>query len=348
VKSFPQNQPKGVALVVVLWAAALVSLAMLGLAGHLQAQLAQERAAMRSSQALLVAESGIQMALHPQVVPQNLEAVVAQLNSSLQSGWRPLRVRFQVDSAREGTAGDLAGEEGRMNLNAILNDVDTSPQERQNAKKLLSDILRRLGVDEANEPGTADRLTDCLIDWVDRGNEEELQGAEVEDYEQRDLAYRPTNRQYLDELSEILRVMGWEEALRNLQEKQGVDWRNHFTIYGNGRLDLRYAQALTIEAWLGLSAGAAAEFVRARQGLDGRDGTDDDPPLNPSLLAVSQDVLNQRTFATGQGLWRVTSTGMILDEDGNPVTQRTVVALISRDVSPPQIRTRWIQEEAVR
>lgn len=348
MKSFPQNQPKGVALVVVLWAAALVSLAMLGLAGHLQAQLSQERAAMRSSQALLVAESGIQMALHPQVVPQNLEPIVAQLNSSLESGWKPLRVRFQVASAREGKAGDLTGEEGKINLNAVVNGVDTSPQERQNAKKLLSAILRRLGVDEANDPGTADRLTDCLIDWVDRGDEEELQGAEAEDYVQRGLAYRPTNRQYLDELNEILRVMGWDEALGNLAEKQGVDWRDHFTIYGNGRLDLRYAQALTIEAWLGLREGAAVEFVQARGGLDGRDGTEDDPPLNPSLLPVSQDILNQRTLATGQGLWRVTSTGMVLDEEGKPVTQRTVVALISRDVSPPQIRARWIQEEAVR
>jgi general secretion pathway protein K len=338
---------RGMALIVVLWAGALVSLAMLGLAGHLQAQLGQEMAAMRSSQALLVAESGVQMALHPQVVPQNLKAVVEQLNSSLANDWRPLGIRFEVESAREGRAGDLTGEEGRMNLNALLMGLENSPVTRKDAKRRLSNILLRLGVNEGNELGTIERLADCLIDWVDPDEQEELQGAEKADYEKAGLPV-PPNKRFLDDLSEISKVMGWEDAMRILGEEKGIDWRDYFTIYGNGRLDLRYAEALTIEAWLGLVPGAAEEFVKARRGVDGIDGSEDDSSLNPLLLPVSQEILNQQTFFSGQGLWRITSTGTILDEEGNPITRRTVVALISRDISPPQIRSRWIKEEEVR
>jgi len=338
---------RGMALIVVLWAGALVSLAMMGLVGHLQAQLGQERATMRSSQALLVAESGVQMALHPQVVPQNLPAIVEQLNASLANDWRPLRVRFAVESAREETPGGLTGEEGRMNLNAVLQGLGESPEARQEIKRRLTNILLRLGVNESSELGTAERLVDCLIDWVDPDELEELQGAEEGDYREMGLAYVPPNRLFLDDLAEVRRIMGWEEALMALQE-QGIDWRRYFTIYGNGRLDLRFAEALAIEAWLGLAAGGAEEFVKNRRGVDGIDGTEDDPPLNPSLLGVNSEILSQQTFSTGLGLWRITSTGIILDEEGKPMTRRTVVALISRDVSPPQIRTRWIQEESVR
>jgi general secretion pathway protein K len=348
MKPLFDKSERGVALVVVLWAGALVSLAMIGLAGHLQAQLAQERAIMRSSQALLVAESGVQMALHPQVMPQNLKAIVAQLNSSLANDWKPLRVRFEVESARDGIAGGFTGEEGRMNLNAILQELGGTPEGRQKVKRRLSSILLRLGVNEGNELGMIDRMVDCLIDWVDRDDQEGLQGAERGDYEEAGLNYVPPNRLFLDDLDEITKVMGWGEAMNGLREKRGIDWQDLFTIYGNGRLDLRYAEALTIEAWLGLAEGAANEFVKARRGLDGIDGTDDDPPLNPALLGVNQETLNQQTSSSGQGLWRITSKGTILDEEGNPMTRRTVVALISRDISPPQIRTRWIKEESVR
>lgn len=348
MKRFGSWPERGVALVVVLWAAALVSLAMIGLAGHLQAQLMQEKAAMRSAQALLVAESGIQMALHPGVLPQNVDAIVAQLNGAIEGDWLPLRVRFQVQANRPDGSGDLSGEEGRLNLNSLLMGVDNSAQERQNAKRILTNLLIRLGIDEANEFGVSARMVDCLIDWVDQDDQEELQGAERADYEQAGLAYRPPNRRFLDSLNELLDVLTWRDALQNLQEKRNTDWRRYITIYGNGRLDLKFAESKIIEVWLDLQEGAADPFVRDRRGLDGLDNTLDDPPLNPALLPVNAQTLAQRTQSSGQGIWRVTSRGQILDEENKPLTERTVVALVSRDVSPPQIRARWIQEENVR
>ncbi|NCW28452.1 MAG: hypothetical protein EBV83_09205, partial [Verrucomicrobia bacterium] len=68
----------GVALVVVLWAVTLISAAMLGLAALLQRQLGQEVAGLQNARAILVAESGIQMALNPQIGRADVEQASQQ------------------------------------------------------------------------------------------------------------------------------------------------------------------------------------------------------------------------------------------------------------------------------
>ena len=77
----------GVALIVVLWAVALISAAMLGLAAILQRQLGQEVASLQNSRAVLVAECGIQMCLNPQIQPSLVEQGSGLLSGRLKQGW---------------------------------------------------------------------------------------------------------------------------------------------------------------------------------------------------------------------------------------------------------------------
>jgi len=314
----------GVALVVVLWAVTLISAAMLGLAALLQRQLGQEVAGLQNARAILVAESGIQMALHPQISPADVEQASQQLSAQLSQGWRvngrEIPVHFSVETK------ELVGEEGKLNLNYLLR-----PGNEAQAKRILQNLFAGWEVSLS----TSQRAIDCLLDWVDADSLTQPRGAEADDYGKQKMS--PPRNGSLERLDELERVMGWREMAKEAREGKGVDWRRKFTIYGSGKLSLLSADQDLIEAVLELAPGAAGNFMLTRRGADGQEGTADDL-VNPALLpGVRQEVLAERTTNGGEDLWRVTSTGYVGE------ASRTVVALISRN--PPQIKARWMEDK---
>lgn len=314
----------GVALVVVLWAVTLISAAMLGLAALLQRQLGQEVAGLQNARAILVAESGIQMALHPQIGRADAEQASQQLSAQLKPGWRingrPLDVHFSVKTE------ELVGEEGKLNLNAWLR-----PGNEAQARRILQNLFAGWEVNLS----TSLRAIDCLLDWVDSDSLTQPQGAEAEDYAKQNMA--PPRNGPLERLDELEKVMGWKEMAEEARKNKGVDWHRKFTIYGSGKLSLLSADQDLIEAVLEMRPNSAASFMLGRRGADQVEGTEDDLP-NPALLTgVQANVLAERTTSGGEDLWRVTSTGYVGE------ASRTVVALISR--KPAQIKARWMEDQ---
>jgi hypothetical protein len=314
----------GVALVVVLWSVTLISAAMLGLAALLQRQLGQEVAGLQNARAILVAESGIQMALNRDIGRADVEQASQQLSAQLGLGWRvngrEVPVRFSVKTE------EFVGEEGKLNLNYLLRPGNTAQ-----ARRTLQNLFAGWEVNLT----TSLRAIDGLLDWVDADSLAQPQGAEADDYAKRKMT-SPRNGS-LESLNELEKVIGWLEMAKEAREgKAGVDWRRKFTIYGSGKLSLLTADQDLIEAVLGLSPGAAGNFMLARKGPDGQASTADDL-VNPGLLQVSQEILTDRTTNGGEDLWRVTSTGYVGE------ASRTVVALISRN--PPQIKARWMEDK---
>ena len=327
---------RGVALMIVLWAVSLISVAMIGLAGLLQRQLGQEVAALQNARALLVAESGVQMALNPELFPADMEAASRELSARLQEGWRGPRggveVRFIVDKYAEGGAeAGLTGEEGKMNLNALL------LGDRNKARRILTNLFSGWEVNAT----TSSMVIDALLDWTDADDMTTGTEESTEDYARIGKS-GPRNGPFL-RIEEVEQVRGWPELVKEAREgPRGADWRKKFTIFGNGQLSLMTADEDVIEAWLDLRPGTAANFMRARLGPDLIPGTQDDVvnlALLPATAATATTATNQ--FSTGWGdLWRVTSTGSV----GG--VKRTLVALISRN--PPKVHSRWVAEETGR
>jgi hypothetical protein len=318
-RSFLSKHPSGVALIIVLWAVSLIATAMLGLAVLMERQIGQEVAALQNARAMLVAESGIQMVLNPELLPGDVEAASQQLSARLQEGWKvgkaTVPVKFTIRTE------DMKGEGGKVNINTLL----------LGNKAVARSILQNLFAQWEVNLTTSSALIDALLDWVDVDQLSSGSNSATE------VNVRNGPFEKIDELE---KVVGWAEMAKEAKEGgKGVDAIKKFTVFGTGKLSLRSADQDVIEAWLGLGPGAAQNFIQQRLGPDQTLGTADDV-VNQNLLGTNSAEWADRVNAEEEDLWRVTSTGSVGE------ATRKVVALISRKTSPPQVKARWTDEES--
>ena len=305
----------------VLWAVGLISTALFGLVTILQRQIGQEVAALQNARAMLVAESGIQMALNSQLRPEDMADASKQLSGRLQEGWStgktPVEVHFEIE------AKDMSEDAAKININALL----------LGDKTLARSVLQNLfAVWEVNLT-TSSSLIDALLDWVDV---DELSTGSNSGTESS------ARNGPFEKIEELEKVVGWAEMAKEAKEgSKGVDVISKFTVYGAGKLSLRSAEQDLIEAWLVLGPGAARNFILQRPGPDQIPGTADDTVTQGlPLLDANYEKWMDRVVVAEEDLWRVTSTGFV------GKAKRKVVALISRTSNPPQVKARWSEEEA--
>lgn len=317
--SFSSRGSAGVALLAVLWALALISLAVLSLGLLLDVTMSQQTSLLATTRALLAAESGLEMVKNPAVNASNCGEAVRKLNEILyprkQGGSSGEGISFSVTLSREGALLDL----NRLATNQVL------------CQEVLGQLFKMQW--EVN-PRIADRAIDGLIDWVDPDNETQLSGAESRQYER---ARRPGPRNGpMVGREEFLMISGWPE-LQEAVRRVGKDLRNYFTVSGAEKLDLLTAQGDLIEAVLKLPPDGSRRWLAERYGPDGLPLTPDDiqdPGQAAARLGVGLELLNER--ATFQGRLRVLSTGKVGE------TTRTIEAVLS-DGAPRKIEARWLQ-----
>ena len=191
----------------------------------------------------------------------------------------------------------ILSEGGRFNINTILLRNDTA---------LLRDLFINWGI----ELDTAQAITACLTDWIDADDDVSLNGAEKDWYDNQGRINQPFNRPFynIDEMR-LVRGMDLVEAVR-------PDWRNWFTVWSSGGLDLNEASADLIAAAADVSIELASLIPQAVRGQDGVRDTEDDAPFNSAkdaldLLGVdinSRPDLAQR-FTVNDTTTRIESTG---------------------------------------
>ena len=169
--------------------------------------------------------------------------------------------------AREGFEVRVASEGGRFNINAILLQED---------KALLRSIFSDWGL----ELEDAQAIADALGDWVDSDDDVALNGAEVDEYEEAGRINQPFNRPFYD-ISEVRFVRGMD-----LVEAVRPDWRNWFTVWSGGALDLNEASAELIAAAAEIPVEQADIIPETVRGTDGMRDTDDDVPFQNAAQAL--------------------------------------------------------------
>lgn len=270
---------RGSALIAVLWLIAILAMACMAALRVISFDMELATQKIHGSRAGHMAEAGIAVGSNP--VVERGDPVLKYYNPETDEG-------YEVELISEG---------GRFNINSLLLRDDTN-------------FLRSLFIDWGLDLDAAQALVDALADWVDADDEVRLNGAEFEWYEARDRINQPFNRPFYD-INEmrLVRDMDLVEALR-------PDWRDWFTIWSGGLLDINEASAELISAAAEVSIEEARAIPEIVNGPDGILGTEDDAPFENAASALAIIGINAEAqpdiaarFTTGDTTTRVVSTG---------------------------------------
>ncbi|MGB0776256.1 MAG: hypothetical protein ACPGUY_10450, partial [Akkermansiaceae bacterium] len=193
-------------------------------------------------------------------------------------------------------------------------------------KQLLTDIFTDWGMDVFD----AQTLIDNLVDWVDAGDLAELNGAELEWYEEQGRPNHPFNRPFYN-LDEMRLVKDME-----LLSQVKPDWRKWFTVWSNGKLDVNEADAELIAAAAEVSIDDAEDLVEHILGPDQERDTEDDQRIQSltealGMLGVSEF---QSPIVTPRLTTRDTTTRIVSDGRVGTVKRRITLILRSRTGQP--------------
>jgi len=237
-----QKASRGAALVAVFWIMAIMGLAVVALMRVVAYQVDVVASQTSGIEARQQAEKGIAIAANPLV-----------------EKWDPLMKQdfgdgtgFEVTRISEGKFFDI---------NFILKNQD---------KSLLRQIFDYWGLasDQQSE------VSDALLDWFDKNETEELNGAEFEYYESQGIFNQPYNRNFhsLDEM----RLVRGMDLVESIQPR----WRDWFTVDSWEGLDVEAASNEILAIAAEMDVEDAYDATEGIAGPDGIRDTEDDEELS--------------------------------------------------------------------
>lgn len=267
------------ALMLVLAAVIIMSLAMIGVRGVLDLSIKENGLMDQQYRALHLAECGIALGLHPQIRPGD-PALKQTVGSD---------TGFEVNIISEGS---------RIPVNYLTD-------------QRFRDIVYNLFILWKVPPQEAETAVDSLADWVDTDSEQRTSGAETEYYKSQGFPDFP-RQQGFGSLDEMLLARGMDAI-----ERVKPDWRNFFSIHGDGLIDLNYAPTEILMAVGDVQQGSAETLIRERNGEDGLPNTQDDKKLSTNqatqLMGMDSDAVQSLSslITTDHLTRRVESVGRV-------------------------------------
>jgi hypothetical protein len=236
------------ALMLVLAAIVIMSLSLLGVREMLDYSIKENGLASQQFRALHLAECGIALGLHPQIKP----------------GDPALKQTMGTDSGFEV---NITSEGARIPINYITD-------------QRFHDIVYNLFILWKVAPQEAETAVDSLADWVDTDDQQRTSGAESDYYKSQGFPDFP-RQQGFGSLDEMLLARGMDAV-----ERAKPDWRNYFSVHGDGLIDLQYASTDILKAVGDIEDSGAESLIRERNGPDGIANTEDDKVV--SLARATQ------------------------------------------------------------
>ncbi len=286
----------GAAMVAVLWLIGVLGMAAMIALRVISFDMELATAKVHGSRARQFAEMGIAVACNP---------VVKRTDPIL---------HLHDDAAGGGFDVRIISEGSRFNINSILLNNDTD---------LLLDIFMGWGL----ELQVAQSVSDSLADWVDADDEARLSGAEIDWYEEQGRFNQPFNRPFFS-LDEMRLVRGME-----IVEMFYPGWRDWFTVWGGGLLDLNDAPPEFIAAATGATVDMASLIPEWVRGPDGVRDTEDDSPFGDVNAAL--DLIGLNTSMAPQLACRLTvnDTSTRIESTGYTESAKRRITIILRNRS---------------
>lgn len=296
------RRTSGSALIAVLWLIMLLSFITVAAIRVVGFDLDVAAANIHGFRAKQLAEMGIAVGANPAV--ERIDPILKQWDGD------------------EGFEVTLTSEGGKFNINAILMRDDKN-------------LLKSMFIDWGMDIDQAAEVADALGDWIDPNDEESLNGAEVAYYEEIGRINQPFNRPFYD-LDEMRLVRGMDlvEALR-------PDWRDWFTIWSAGGLDINEATDEMIAVAAEVTLEEAMLIPEAVRGPDEIRDTEDDAPFQSQQEALAligvdgslrPDILQR--FSANETTTRIESTGIA------PGAKRRITLVVRNRTGQPAILQR--------
>ncbi|MFM2178536.1 MAG: hypothetical protein RL015_2634 [Verrucomicrobiota bacterium] len=282
---------------IMIWALLLMSVTVMGVVEYIRYSAEEGALAAAEFHALHLAESGLAVGLHPEA----------------RRGDKVLKQKIGTDSGFDVV---INYEGARIPINLVTD---------ERLMGAVVQLFERWGLnsDEATIAG------ESLADWVDRDETVRSNGAEKEFYETQGIFDLPRDSGFIN-VDEMLLVRGM-----GIVDRLKPDWREFFSVYGDGTIDLRTAFKETLIAISGASESDVENYIARRDGADGIPGTEDDQRISDSeafrMLGLSGDraAAMQGILTSDDDLRRITSTGYV----GEKRAQIIVVARRGEDRS---------------
>lgn len=280
---------RGQALLLVMWAMFVMSFAIIGLVQLLRITVGTATAMERVGIAASVAYAGTTMGRNLEYPPNG----------------KTERQKFSDGSALEV---QVVSENSKLNINNLL--------ERQDRGTLRA-LFRLWGLNDVE----ADTVLDCLLDYVEPGSTRRLNGAKAEQY--RKVGRKPPPGRLFKSIEEMSSVLNFD-----LVAKRKENWREFFTIYGDGTLDLSTAPADLIKALCRVGDSSALALQKKMGGS-----------IPPDMDGVRTTLgLTEKEFGEVSGrlalqgkVRRIRSTGTLLQ------AKRTIEAIYRIDGDAPVV-----------
>ncbi len=231
-----RRRDRGIALILVLWVVALLSVAALSFSLLVRSEAQATLAYKEGMENKFLAEAGMRRAV--------LELFYRKAGGRHEV-WEEGREIFQCDGrpyAGEVAGGhyrvSLADESGKINLNGLTDRTGI----------VLKNLLRNDGVAEAS----ADIIVDAILDWKDKDNLPRLHGAEDEYYQSLPRPYRAKNGDF-ETLEELFLVRGLSpDILTGAEKRKGL--LSSCTIYAtSGKINVNAASPDVLRAIPGMT-----------------------------------------------------------------------------------------------
>jgi len=261
-----------------MWALLLMSLTMISLVEYVRNSAEEAILAASEFRALNLAESGIAVGLHP----------------NTRRGDVVLKQKVGPDS----------GFDVVINYEGARIPINYATDER------LREAIYNLFIYWQINAEDASIAADSLADWIDNDSTPRANGAESDYYQKLGIYDAPRNQGFL-RVDEMVLVRGMAAV-----DQKKPDWREYFSVYGEGQIDLRTVFKDVLLAITGASENDVTRFIRERDGGDGIPGTEDDRRISDSeayqLLGLTGDRLAALSAIVNDDdttLRRITSIG---------------------------------------
>lgn len=176
---------------------------------------------------------------------QRAEALLAQDEDrdvdSLHEPWALFEEAASSEELAGGAslAGKIVDENGKFNLNGLLNEAGKIDEKQQARLERLFSLL-----------GLESNRVAPVLDWLDADDEKRLEGAETYYYQGLEHPYACGNAPFLT-LGQIFLVKGMTPELASpvgSEEGEGRRLLDYLTIYGDGKINVNTAPRLVLQS----------------------------------------------------------------------------------------------------